>query len=278
MMDGHNHSTAITTTKDGIELRQGRKTSMHEVNIRRKKDTTSSPEVICNLIASLSLISDPVQHHFQDLPNELDTSHTPSMGLQTPSTSCYQQESFGRDYGGFSTRLDSERNANASPAIERVALAPIIATSRPPSGRSRHTALSPPASSPIKRLSIRRTFSDRKVNDKPLDSQSSVPVAIGHRAIENNKVQRQPSVESWKKKQARKDKDILHAKSMDSLKGSDRSRDGTISAVGSFESRTYSYRTEPSINEEVLADSIESSTVRITDNNADDESWTQPII
>src|SRR6478609_3814097 len=94
----------------------------------------ASPEVISNLITSLSVISKPATNHFEASPTSLSLPASPGNG------------SFGVDYGAFhQPSLDDLRQDPVS-LDELAALPPVIRTSKPPSGYSPLTATKSPKS------------------------------------------------------------------------------------------------------------------------------------
>ncbi|KAK4194220.1 hypothetical protein QBC40DRAFT_38656 [Triangularia verruculosa] len=111
--------------------------------------TPASPEVISSLITSLSAISRPLSNHFES-PSYLSPIGPGSPisisfpGSPTQSTTA--GGSFGVDYGAFSKPSLGELREEDVPIDELAASAPVIRTSKPPSGLSVLTAPKSPRS------------------------------------------------------------------------------------------------------------------------------------
>lgn len=186
----------------------------------------ASPEVISNLITSLSIISAPASHLFEESTDGLPLSPTLSF---TPSSRFPVEEapksprgggSFGIDYGAYKQPSSAELGDHAD-LDEIAATPPVIKTAKPPSGFSVHTAPRSPAKD-ISFKSFLRVSSSRPVSRGSNDDASS----IGTPSIEPGntpELNRQTSGDSWGKKQSRS-KSLMYAGSKERLRDTERKR------------------------------------------------------
>ncbi|KAG6295252.1 hypothetical protein E4U46_004922 [Claviceps purpurea] len=101
----------------------------------------ASPEIISNLITSLSVISQPANSHFESQPA------APAFGLPSPTTP--SSGSFGVDYGAYARSVPHDTALSPTSLDDLAASPPIVRTSKPTSGYSPLTgAKSPKARSP----------------------------------------------------------------------------------------------------------------------------------
>jgi pimeloyl-ACP methyl ester carboxylesterase len=133
------------------------KSMEHEINPQ-----SASPEVISNLITSLSAISTPLENHFNSLP---DIDDNPSLVSYNPqpilraghsprkdlSRSPSRQSGFGQDYGAYNNVLEEEEDFQLG--AEDGAMAPVVHLVKPSVSSS---SFSRGANSP-NRLSFRRS-------------------------------------------------------------------------------------------------------------------------
>ncbi|KAG5982817.1 hypothetical protein E4U55_001311 [Claviceps digitariae] len=96
----------------------------------------ASPEIISNLITSLSVISQPANSHFESQPAVLP--------LSLPSPTSPSPGSFGVDYGAYA-RPELQDSTLAPTSLDDLAASPpVIRTSRPTSGFSHLTGAKSP--------------------------------------------------------------------------------------------------------------------------------------
>ncbi len=236
---------------------------------------SASPEVISNLITSLSVIStadfdgpDPTGTHRSRNPSN---PGSPTSG------------SFGVDYGAFSSATSSPPNRQVS-LDDLAASSPVIRTAKPPSGFSPLTAPKSPKSQSNRSDSggLKTLLSGRGSNSalsisRPSSRGSAVSVAesIGNLSIERGvttspseepKLRRQRSVDSWGKRTTRSNKGLMYMSSKERLRDKEEKKRASIGAVGSpptalgsanggGSSRSDPFLAETAINEEPSADS-----------------------
>ena len=123
---------------------------------------SASPEVISNLISSLSAISTPVENHFNNLPDfDDDLSQTSYNARSIPragnsprkdlSRSPSRQDGFGKDYWSYNNVPEEEADSHTE--AEDAAMAPLVHFVKPSVSPS---SLSHGTNSP-NRLSLRRS-------------------------------------------------------------------------------------------------------------------------
>ncbi|KAK2061972.1 alpha/beta-hydrolase [Colletotrichum caudatum] len=177
---------------------------------RRSPDAVpSSPEVISSLITSLSVISEPADHHFE---------HS---GSNSPPAIFPRQGSFGVDYGAYQPSTENLRSANL-PFEEIPAAAPVIKTSKPPSGLSPLTAPKSPtrdSSAGLKSLlrSASRPSSKGSLGSRD-DAHSIGNLSIERGAAPTPELRRQSSFDSWGRKQGRSHKGLMYMSSKERLR------------------------------------------------------------
>ncbi|RGP69080.1 hypothetical protein FLONG3_7933 [Fusarium longipes] len=198
----------------------------------------ASPEVISNLINSLSVISAPATSHFEASPHS----------LSLPASPGYSHGSFGVDYGAFhQPSLDDLRQDPVS-LDELAALPPVIRTSKPPSGYSALTATKSPKSprSPSRESGGFRSFirnstsrpsskgsSQASKND---DTQSIGNLSIERRSSVTPELNHKQSHDSWGKKTSRSSKGLMYMSSRERLREKEAERkrvSGGVSASSS---------------------------------------------
>ncbi|KAM0344904.1 hypothetical protein ACHAPU_007037 [Fusarium lateritium] len=180
----------------------------------------ASPEVISNLISSLSVISEPATSHFEASPTS----------LSLPSTPGYRNGSFGVEYGAFhQPSLDDLRQGPVS-LDELAALPPVIRTSKPPSGYSPLTATkspktprSPSESSGGFRNFIRNSTSRPSSKGSSAASRNDDTHSIGKLSIERRsttspELNHKQSSDSWGKKTSRSQKGLMYMSSRERLR------------------------------------------------------------
>ncbi|KAK1981768.1 Alpha/Beta hydrolase protein [Colletotrichum cereale] len=177
---------------------------------RRSADAVpSSPEVISSLITSLSVISEPADQHFE---------HN---GPSSPVAVSPRQGSFGVDYGAYQPSIEDLR-ATDVPFDEIPAAAPVIRTSKPPSGLSPITAPKSPARDASGGLKSLLRTSSRPSSKGSLGSRDDAH-SIGNLSIERGaaptpELRRQSSFDSWGRKQGRSHRGLMYMSSKEQLR------------------------------------------------------------
>ncbi|KAM5378815.1 hypothetical protein ACJZ2D_004288 [Fusarium nematophilum] len=181
----------------------------------------ASPEVISNLITSLSVISKPANSHFEASPTS----------LSLPASPGHRHGSFGVDYGAFhQPSLDDLRQEPVS-LDELAACPPVIRTSKPPSGFSPLTAAKSPRSprSPsrdntgglrsfIRNSTSRPSSKGSSAASKNDDAQSIGNLSIERRSAPTPELHHQRSHDSWGKKTSRSQKGLMYMSSKERLR------------------------------------------------------------
>ncbi|CAK7266683.1 hypothetical protein SEPCBS119000_002154 [Sporothrix epigloea] len=217
----------------------------------------ASPEVISNLITSLSVISKPSDSHFDSsfdaLPNLLGAvPQSPTGG------------SFGVDYGAFANPAETEAGNESTPLDELAASAPVIRTAKPPSGFSPLTAAKSQTrdsltSGGLKSLLSGRS-SSRPSSNGSLASRDPDTHSIGNLSIErgpaspNPDLRRQSSHDSWGKKSGRAQKGLMYMSSKERLRDKEAEKKKRNSTGGgsdrtSINSAVFSSRADPFLAE-----------------------------
>ncbi|KAK0387084.1 hypothetical protein NLU13_5397 [Sarocladium strictum] len=195
---------------------------------RRSPAQASSPEVISNLISSLSVISQPSNNYFD--PDHVVTSFSvPS----SPGLSSGGSGSFGVDYGAYSKPggLEGVREEPVS-LDELAASSPVIRTAKPPSGFSALTAPKTPSRESGLRSFMRssssanpsRPSSPGSVNSRNDDAQSIGNVSIERGSAPTPELKRRRSHDSWGKKTNRSNKGLMYMSSRERLREKDYER------------------------------------------------------
>ncbi|KAK0726243.1 hypothetical protein B0T21DRAFT_385556 [Apiosordaria backusii] len=249
--------------------------------------TPASPEVISSLITSLSAISRPLSNHFES------PSYLAPIGPGSPISISFPGSptqsgggggSFGVDYGAFSKPSLGELREEDVPLDELAASAPVIRTSKPPSGLSVLTAPKSPrspgareSSGGLKGLLSRGSNSalSRPSSKGSLTSggTDSVGNSIGKLSVEPRNEQplspgpdghglrKQRSFESWGWKNGRSQRSLKYMSSKEVLKEKDadkkRAGHGTLGfnpPSGSTTPRLDPLSAESIINEETNLD------------------------
>ncbi|KAL2127615.1 hypothetical protein VTI74DRAFT_10429 [Chaetomium olivicolor] len=205
----------------------------------------ASPEVISSLITSLSTISRPVSNHF-DGPSYLSPIGLGSpLNLSAPGSPT--GGSFGVDYGAYSQPSLKELQEEDVPLEELPASAPVVRTSKPPSGLSPLTAPKSPSaresSAGLKGLLSRRSSSGLS-RPSSKGSLTSGAESIGKLSIERSQeplspgldghaVRKQASRDSWGKKTNRNQRGLMYMSSKERLREKEaEKRRASIGAVG----------------------------------------------
>ncbi|GAB0137762.1 hypothetical protein EsDP_00006016 [Epichloe bromicola] len=192
----------------------------------------ASPEVISNLITSLSAISQPANNHFESQPAAVN------FGLPSPSSpSSPSPGSFGVDYGAYA-RSDLQDTANSPTSLDKLAASPpTIRTSKPTSGYSPLTgAKSPKARSPSRdsggsgfRNNLIRSsgsITSRPSSPGSTTSKNDDTHSIGNLSIERGAAAGGPTPElsqhrahdSWGKRTGRTTKALMYMSSKERLR------------------------------------------------------------
>ncbi|ROW14045.1 hypothetical protein VPNG_04026 [Cytospora leucostoma] len=183
----------------------------------------ASPEVISSLITSLSVISRPASAHFE-LP--LEFLQTPSSPLSN-SPKPHRGGSFGIDYGAFPQPSLSQSRRGETDLDEIAATAPVIKTSKPPSGFSQLTA---PKSPERRDFGGLRSFLSGRSSSRPSSQGSSVSrdtdgAGLGSISVERGlspasspePIRKAGSRDSWGKKASRSHKGLMYMSSKERL-------------------------------------------------------------
>ena len=226
---------------------------------RYLRDQTSpiapaSPEVISSLITSLSVISRPLSNHF-DSPSYLSPIVGPGspVNISFPGSPTQSSGSFGVDYGAFSKSSLGQLREEHVPLDELAASAPVVRTSKPPSGLSPVTAPKSPKSPSSRESGFRGLLSrgsgsaiSRPSSKGSLGSGAeSVASGIGKLTVERSSTEplspgfegpglrKQKSFEGWGWKNGRGHRGLKYMSSKEKLreKEADRKR-ASFGAVG----------------------------------------------
>ncbi|KAK3687951.1 hypothetical protein B0T22DRAFT_141384 [Podospora appendiculata] len=236
----------------------------------------TSPEVISSLITSLSAISRPLSNHF-DSPYYLNPTGTRSP-VNRSSPGSPTSGSFGVDYGAFTTPSFGRLGENDLSLDELAASAPVIRTSKPPSGFSSLTSPKSPKS-PVSRDAtglrglLSRSSSGALSRPSSKGSLTSGAGSIGKLSVERvvepaspgadgKTLNAQRSHDSWGKKTGRNSRGLMYMSSKERLreKEVDKKRssigavggssNGIATSTGSMTSRLDPFAAESVINEE----------------------------
>jgi pimeloyl-ACP methyl ester carboxylesterase len=165
----------------------------------------TSPEVISNLITSLSAISTPLENHFNNLPDIDDNpslvsyhprpipraGHSPRKDL---SRSPSGHSGFGQDYGAYNNVLEEEDDSQLG--TEDAAMAPVVHFVKPSGSTS---SLSRGANSP-NRLSFRRS----QQSLKPPDDGTGISLPVTEHTLLTSSASIASSIRSGRSRNLRK--------------------------------------------------------------------------
>ncbi|KAK4238997.1 hypothetical protein C8A03DRAFT_32917 [Achaetomium macrosporum] len=214
----------------------------------------ASPEVISSLITSLSAISRPVSKHF-DGPSYLSPIGLGSpLSLSVPGSPT--GGSFGVDYGAYAQPSLKELQEEDVPLEDLPASAPVVRTSKPPSGLSPLTSPKSPKSpgardsaSGLKGLLSRRS-SGGVSRPSSKGSLTSGAESIGKLSIERSSqeplsplaegpsLKRQQSLDNWGKKVTRNQRGLMYMSSKERLREKEAEKKrASIGAVGGNSNR-----------------------------------------
>ncbi|KAK4223005.1 hypothetical protein QBC38DRAFT_61083 [Podospora fimiseda] len=215
----------------------------------------ASPEVISSLITSLSVISRPLSNHFES-PSYLSPVAGPGspISISFPGSPTQSSGSFGVDYGAFSKPSLGQLREEDVPLDELAASAPVIRTSKPPSGRSPLTAPKSPKSPSSRESGLRGLLSrgsssalSRPSSKGSLGSGAeSVASGIGKLTVERSATEplspgfdgrglkKQKSFEGWGWKNGRGHRGLKYMSSRERLreKEADKKRTSTVAVGG----------------------------------------------
>ncbi|KAI0400630.1 Alpha/Beta hydrolase protein [Xylaria palmicola] len=171
----------------------------------------ASPEVISSLITSLSAISQPVTRHFDD----------PTLSIPSPVSPV--DGSFGVEYGAYIHAL--ERLQEEDDINDLAALAPVIRTSKPPSGLSPITAPKSPRRDASLGLKSLLRHPSRPSSKGSASSHDDTP-SIGNLTIERGlsappDLRKASSQDSWTAKLGRGHKGLMYMSSRERLRAGD---------------------------------------------------------
>ena len=199
----------------------------------------TSPEVISNLITSLSVISEPASNHFEGHPTiaaSLPASATPANGAAAKSSGAaavgVPTGSFGVDYGAFAQPHPQAARQDPTSLDELAASPPVIRTSKPTSG---YSPLAPPnvprsPKSPSREGSGLKSFirnsTSRPSSKGSLGSRNDDTRSIGNLSVERGsaatpELRSRGSHDSWGKKTSRSQKGVMYMSSRERLREQD---------------------------------------------------------
>ena len=200
----------------------------------------ASPQLISNLITSLSAISGHASNHFEGI------ARSPSGG------------SFGVTYGSRASENECEEDVSLD---ELAATSPVIKTAKPPSGLSPLTApKSPPTRESTGLKSLLRNPSRPSSNG----SHSPPPHAddtesIGNLSVERGtppppqrELRRQRSHDSWGKKTGRASKGLMYLSSKERLREKESEKRASFGAVGGATANLGAARPDPVLAETAI--------------------------
>lgn len=226
---------------------------------RQSVPPAASPEVISNLISSLSGISKPADDYFEGKHATSATSPATSPGadLLPPrslsSSRAASNGSFGVDYGAYGKTSSGYGSTNDPVSLDEIAASPpVVRTSKPTSG---YSPLVPPKSP--KRVSSRdnstgglRSFIRSSSNHSRPSTNGSGKnddtSSIGNLSVErgsslpDQELTHRRSTDSWSKKSGRNYKGLMYMSSRERLRDKEeRKRSAEVVAGGSLRSRSY---------------------------------------
>ncbi|KAH0592727.1 hypothetical protein MHUMG1_09551 [Metarhizium humberi] len=184
----------------------------------------ASPEVISNLITSLSAISQPTRSHFE--------SHPAAINFALPTSPVSPSSgSFGVDYGAYTRSEPDEPTQDPSSLDNLAASAPIIRTSKPTSGYSPLTGPKSPSTRSTSRESgsgLRSFIRSNSVASRPSSPASATSKnddahSIGNLSVERGsaptpELKHHRSHDSWGKKTGRGTKGLMYMSSKERLR------------------------------------------------------------
>ncbi|KAI5460539.1 Alpha/Beta hydrolase protein [Mariannaea sp. PMI_226] len=191
------------------------------ISAKRQSLPPASPEVISNLITSLSAISKPANSHFEAPPISFSVPTSPGYG------------SFGVDYGAYSHPTLADLRQEPVSLDDLAASPPVIRTSKPPSGYSPLTAAKSPKSpkSPgrdsssggglrsfIRNSTSRPSSKGSSASKNNDDAQSIGNLSIERRSAPTPELNHQRSHDSWGKKTTRSSKGLMYMSSKEQLR------------------------------------------------------------
>jgi pimeloyl-ACP methyl ester carboxylesterase len=243
----HHHSSSHTQSRRraaddraaGLEpaatLHPLRTSSLINPRHRSHGQTPASPEIISDLITSLSALPKPSKSYLDVIPSQASISLPSSPG----------SGSFGVDYGAFTRPSANDSLRSPISLDELAACPPVIRTSRKPSGYTPSTAVSPGGSSAaaasrsprstsrdsggfrsfIRRASTSsRPSSNGSFGSKYDDANSVGSASIDQGAAPVPDLRRQRSVDSWSRKVSRNSKGLMYMSSKERLREKDNER------------------------------------------------------
>lgn len=238
-------------------LNSTRRPSHDPVNSVKRQSIppSASPEVISNLITSLSGISKPAEDYFDNHPSSPGSTGPGGGGrgasLSLPSSPgrgnrSLSPGSFGVDYGAYNRPSLTDLRSDPLSLDEIAASPPIIRTSKPPSGYSSITA---PKNSRSRQSSTNREGGFRSFirsssagASRPSSGGSGVrsdEQSIGNLSIEPGtapepELKQRRSFDSWGKKASRSAKGLMYMSSKERLRDKELGRrQGSVGAMSS---------------------------------------------
>lgn len=210
----------------------------------------TSPEIISNLITSLSIIAQPANPYFDSIStasSNLSVPTSPSVGASPATSPGLFSGSFGVDYGAFSLPLgDDQQKGGVS--LDDGACPPVVRTSKPPSGYTSLTAPRSPRShrSPSRESGLRsfirssantsRPSSKGSLGSKNDDTQSIGNVSIERGSAPTPELKLRRSHDSWGRRTSRGSKNLMYMTSKERLRDRDfdKKRFSSTSMAGSM--------------------------------------------
>ncbi|KAJ4419376.1 hypothetical protein N0V82_004958 [Gnomoniopsis sp. IMI 355080] len=226
---------------------------------RNQSDAPASPELISNLITSLSVISPSTD---DQLGPPLDSNSAPASPRSPNDTPGSRRlGSFGVDYGAFSKPSSSTDLRDHNTDLDELAAAPpIVKTAKPPSGYSSLTAPKSPTGGGLRSFLSGRNASRPSSRGSSASRDADVH-SVGNISIERGltpgsspvEVRKQRSVDSWGKKTAQTHNRLKYMTSKERLSAEERRRassgDNSNGLPGSAMGRTVGNRSDSFLGE-----------------------------
>ncbi|CEJ92714.1 hypothetical protein VHEMI08348 [[Torrubiella] hemipterigena] len=225
----------------------------------RHQRQNSGPDVISNLISSLSVISQPASDHFETHHHASLSPTFPVSPSRSPEPGAYSG-SFGVDYGAFNKRSTADHGS----IDEFAATSPVVRPSRDRGGPSSSASLphSPRETSSAFRSLIRESVTSSRPSSRSSQSSKNDDThSIGNLSVEPGAAAPIPELrprrshDSWGKRASRTSKNILYMPSKERLRDreSDKKWTSASSVMSDYSiSRGDAMLSEMPINEEPM--------------------------
>jgi hypothetical protein len=256
-----NSTTASSGAANAAASSRRRTGSAQPSSKRISIPPTANPEVISNLITSLSGIAKPADDYF-----EAKHGTSSASAVTPPAVSSRSQPvtpgSFGVDYGAFSKPKAGHLRRDPASLDEIAASAPTIRTSKPTSGYSPFAPPKSPRSPPSRENSsggLRSFIRNSSNASRPSSNGSAVRNedghSIGNLSIEPgpppaaHELQRRGSSDSWSRKASRTYKGLMYMGSRERLREKELEKKRSASSIRS-PNRGDPFLAETAISEE----------------------------